>query len=157
MAGTDDTGSERDEEESVQEMLHRAMPNAREIERQRGGQDEAPDRAMTGEEMEETHLLIDGLIETLYDRGYTTNELAILFSTQQHFLNAARFDRHEYDRIALNLRLRQAQKEWEDEQDEDVSNHVLAETYEELGRFYRTEARIDVAKREVRREEAADE
>lgn len=146
MTGTNsDSDSEHEDnavsnDPSIQELLTDAMPELPEDRVTDAPEDEA-DITMSTDEQRGITNTFDGLIRELYDMGYTANELAIIMDGLSHRVNAARFDNHEYDRIALTLELRETINEWRDGQDEDIPARVIAETVEELGRLYRTEAR----------------
>lgn len=120
--------------ESIQDILERSMPPIQH-------DDPGEGIRMTTEEQRELHDLFHGLINTLKDRGFNSNELGVIVSVLDHRLNAERFDRYEYDRIALTLRLRETIEEWRDEQEHDVPELEIATVVEEMGRFYRTCAR----------------
>lgn len=122
MAGSD---------ESVQDVLERSMPPIQH-------DDPGEGIRMTWDEQKVLHEYFDGIIDTLKDRGFNSNELHVILHSIEHRLNAERFDRHEYDRIALTLQLRQTIEEWRDEQENDVPEREIATVVEEMGRFYRT-------------------
>jgi len=124
-------------DESVQDILERSMPPIQH-------DDSGEGIRMTTEEQRELHDLFHGLVSTLKDQGFNANELGIITSTLDHRLNAERFDRHEYDRIALTLRLRETIEGWRDEQEHDVPEREIATAVEEMGRFYRTCAREEI-------------
>lgn len=138
-----------DEGETVQDILERSMPSLPEDHRE---MPEPGEFRMTMDEQRELHDLLDGLVHTLYDRGFTPNELHVVFHGIEHRLNAARYDDHEYDRIALSLRLRETIEDWKGEQDHEVPEHEVATAVEEMGRFYRTIARENLARERGRRE-----
>jgi len=136
-----------DSDKSVQERIADAMSPIPEDRR-----DTDSDIRMTTEEQQQLHENLDAMVHALYDKGYTPNDLGLIFRGFAHRMNAARCDPHEYDRIALTLELRNTIETWRDEQDHDVPPVEIAETVEELGRFYRSTAREDLYKRIGRRE-----
>ncbi|WP_302083661.1 hypothetical protein [Salinibaculum rarum] len=137
----DDSDDNAAGEETVQEMLESSMPSFPEDRRE---MPDADDFRMTVDEQQQIHDLFDGLVHTLYDRGYTPSELGVILNGLEHRMNASRFDPYEYDRIALSLRLRETVEEWRAEQDAEIPVVEIAEVIEELGRHYR-----DVARKEL--------
>lgn len=129
------------DDQSVQEAIEQGMP---EFPEDRRDTNEDKDVRMTTDEHEQIHNLFDGLVHTLYDRGYTPSELGVVINGIGHRMNAARYHPHEYDRIALTLDVRQAVEQWREEQDDEIPPLVIAETIEELGRHYRHIARREV-------------
>lgn len=132
-------------DESVQDILERAMPPIQH-------DDPGEGIRMTSDEQAALHDYFDGIVTTLKDRGFNANELHVILHAINHRLNAERFDRHEYDRIALTLRLRETIEEWRDEQEHDVPEHEVATVVEEMGRFYRTTAREKLARKQGRQD-----
>lgn len=130
------------EEQRVQDILEDAMPPILE------GRDEPlnddTEFEMTRDEQSQLMDLFHGLVETLYDRGYTPNEVGVITSSVDHWTNARRYDPYEYDRIALSLELRRTIEEWRDDQPEEIPAVEIAEVVEEMGRMYRTTARREL-------------
>ena len=135
-----DTGADTNDETPIQEMLTEALPELPEDRITDPPEDETGTMMSRGEQ-QVIHETFDGMVRELYDKGYTPNELSIILDTLSHRVNAARFDKHEYDRIALTMKLRETIETWRESQDTDIPDRVVAETVEELGRLYRTQAR----------------
>ena len=152
--GGDESRGEAIEDESIQDVLETAMPELPE-DRVSDTPEEEGDFNMTMDEHREISEAFETMLRTLYDRGYTANELSTVIDGFAHRTNAGRFNPYEYDRIALSLQLRQAITDWRDEQEKDIPERVIAETVEELGRFYRTSARKKLDKK-PRSEDADD-
>ncbi len=128
-------------EKSIQEQIAEAMPPIPEDRR-----DDDSEIRMSVDEQRQLSANFDAMLQAFYDKGYTPNDMALIFQSFSHRLNAARIDPHEYDRIALTLELRETVETWRDEQDHAVPEHEVAETVEELGRMYRTNARREFYK-----------
>lgn len=125
----------------VAERIEQAMPPVPEVDK------EAADNDEFDMSLDEQRLLSDALeawVRTLYDRGFTPNELGVIFSGFKHRMNASRFRPYEFQRIELQLRLRETAEQWRDEQDEAVPERVLAEAFESFGRMYRDNARREL-------------
>lgn len=129
------------DDESIQEVLERSMPSFPEDRREMPDDDEF---RMTTDEQREIHDLFDGLVHSLYDQGFTPSELGVIIHGIGHRMNASRYDPHEYDRIALSIRLRETVDTWVDEQEKEVPPLEIATVIEELGRHYRHMARRDL-------------
>lgn len=139
---TSENGDEKpvNDDESIQDVLSDAFPELPE-DRVTDPPEDETDVTMSMDEQRAISDAFDGFIHELYQKGFTANELSVVLHSHSRRVNAARFDKHEYDRIALSLRLRQSISEWESEQETDIPERVIAETVEELGRYYRTIAR----------------
>jgi len=140
-SSTDSKPHGRAAERRVQDMLEESMPDFPEDRRE---MPDADDVRMTTDEQTRIHQLFDGLVHTLYDRGYSPSELGIIVNGLGHRMNASRYDPYEYDRIALSIRLRETIEEWRDDQPEEIPPLEIAEVVEELGRHYRDIARKDL-------------
>lgn len=140
-----------DSEQTIQEQIAEAMPPIPEDRR-----DDDSDIRMTRDEQDQLYENIDMMVQTLYDKGYSPNDLGVIFRGFAHRMNAARCDPYEYDRIALSLELRRTIENWREKQAHDVPEREVAETVEELGRVYRTNARKetyqDIGRREAEEE-----
>lgn len=143
------------ESESMQDVLEKAMPELPE-DRISDAPEEEGDFNMTIDEHREISEAFETMLRILYDRGYTANELSTVIDGFAHRTNAGRFNPYEYDRIALSLQLREAITDWRDDQQKDIPEHVIAETVEELGRFYRTSARKEFDKKKQSEDADAD-
>lgn len=151
---SEEEGNDERDGESIQEVLDRSMPPIPEQDREAAENDELE---MTPEEQHAISGMIEDLVQTLYDRGYSPNELGVVFNSFGHRMNAARYDPHEYDRIGLSITLRESLETWKGEQDHEVPPRVIADTVEELGRMYRADARREANKSIGRREAESNE
>lgn len=127
-------------DESIQDQLEDAMPPTPAVD-EKADTDEF---SMSTEEQQELSNSLETWIQNLYDKGYSPNELGVIFNGFGHRMNAARYRPHEYDQIALSIHLREAIESWREEQPDEVPELVIAETVEELGRLYRDQARREV-------------
>lgn len=140
MTSDNNDAEELRDDESIQDALRDAFPDLPDHRVTDAPEDEA-DVTMSMDEQRAINDALDEFINGLYQKGFTANEVSIVLQSHSRRVNAERFDKHEYDRIALSLRLRQSISEWEAEQETDIPERVIAETVEELGRYYRTIAR----------------
>jgi len=132
-------------EQTIQEQIAEAMPSIPEDRR-----DGDSDVRMTHDEQEQLSSNIEVMVQQLYDKGYSPNDLGIVFRGFAHRMNAGRCDPYEYDRIALTLKLRETVETWRQEQNHEVPEVEVAETVEELGRVYRSNAREDLYRKRGR-------
>lgn len=135
---TDNTDN-TDGDMSLQDRLRDAMPDMPEERMSDPPGDD--DINMSVAEQEQITEAFNEFIHSLYDLGFTPNEVEIILHGFDHRLNASRYDPHEYDRIALTLELRRTIETWRDEHDDTVPLHEIATVIETLGRHYRTKAR----------------
>lgn len=153
--GGDGVNERIDESDSMQDVLEEAMPELPE-DRVTETPKEEGEFNMTMEEHREIGEAFETMLQTLYDRGYTANELSTVIDGFAHRTNAGRFNPYEYDRIALSLELRRTITDWREEQEKDIPERVIAETVEELGRFYRTTTRKKLHEKQENRSNGAD-
>lgn len=149
MTDNDTHDGEEETDERIQDVIDNAMPTLPE---ERQGRVDNPDR-MTTDEHSAIHDGLESIVQTLYDRGYSPSELGVIFSGFEHRMNASRYRPHEFDRIGLTLRVREAIEAWKEEQPEEVPELVVAEAIEELGRHHRHMARKELYKDDDSEEE----
>jgi hypothetical protein len=139
------------DEKSIQEEIADAMPPIPEDRPIEGG------IRMTSDEQHTLNQNLDAMIHALLEKGYTPTDLHVVFSGFEHRLNAQQYDPHEYDRIALSLKLRETVKEWRDEQDHEVPDREIAEALRDLAKVHRENGRREFYKEQGRKEAEKDE
>jgi len=131
---------------SIQEQISDAMPPIPEDRPVEGG------IRMTSDEQREITDTVDGLVQTLLDKGFTSTDLHVIFSGFEHRLNAQQYDPHEYDRIALTLQLRETVEDWKADQEHEVPPMEIAESLRNLAKVYREEGRREFYKEQGKKE-----
>jgi len=92
---------------------------------------------MTPEEQQQLTENLDAMCRELRRKGYSPQDLHVIFNGFAHRTNADQYDPYEYDRIALSLRVRETVEEWRDDQDGDVPDLQIGRALRDLAQVYR--------------------